>query len=120
MNDANILNTIELLTARVVAKEEEVGKLKKLVNELCSEAGVPPRYEVISQTGGTALRSDEFYGQSLTAAVRNYLERRKASNQGAATPSEIFASLRDGGYNFETKNEEIAKIGLRSTLRKTS
>ena len=38
MND-DILNTIEVLTGKVSAKEEEANKLKKLVNELCAEAG---------------------------------------------------------------------------------
>jgi hypothetical protein len=117
----DILNTIDVLTARVTAKEEEANKLKKLVNELCGEAGIPTRYANIAETGGaTTIRSDQFYGLPLTAAIRNYLEIRKASNLGAATLTEIFRAIRDGGYKFDTKNEENARIGVGNALRKTT
>ena len=80
----DILNTIEVLTNKVRAKEEEANKLKKLVNELCGEAGIATRYADIPEAGSsvTAIRSDQFYGQTLTAALRNYLEHRKASGLG--------------------------------------
>jgi hypothetical protein len=118
----DILNTIEVLTNRVAAKEEEANKLKKLVNELCAEAGVAIRYATISQPGSTisAIRSDEYYGQTLTAAIRNYLERRKAANLGAASVAAIYNAIKDGGYKFETNSEENAKISVGNALRKTS
>jgi hypothetical protein len=121
MND-DILNTIDVLTKKVGAKEEEANKLKKLINELCAEADIAIRYPNIAQAGASisAIRSDQFYGQTLTAAIRNYLEQRKASNLGAAGVQEIYLAIKDGGYKFETKNEEIAKISVRSALRKTS
>src|SRR5687768_11672220 len=97
----DILNTIESLTNRANAKEEEANKLKKLVNELCAEAGIPIRYQTISEAGGTtSIRSDQFYGLPLTAAIRNYLELRKARNLGAATVAEIFRAIKEGGYKF--------------------
>ena len=67
----DISNTIEVLSARVRAKEDEANKLKKLVNELCSEVGLEVRYPGITESGGaqTAIRSDEFYGLTLTAAI---------------------------------------------------
>lgn len=118
----DILNTIEVLTNKVAAKEEEANKLKKLVNELCGEAGIAVRYANISEPGSTisAIRSDEFYGQTLTAAIRNYLERRKAANLGAASVTAIYKAIRDGGYKFETNSEENAKISVGNALRKTS
>ena len=118
----DILNTIEVLTKRVGAKEEEASKLKKLVNELCAEAGVTARYPNIAESNGAigGIRSDQFYGQTLTAAIRNYLEHRKASGFGAAGLNEIYLAVRDGGYKFESKNEENAKISVGNTLRKTS
>src|SRR6266853_1540078 len=72
----DILNTIEVLTARVTAKETELNELKKLVNGLCSEAGLQPRFAHVATKGGSVapIRSDQFYGQTLTAAIRNYLE----------------------------------------------
>ena len=121
MND-ELLNTIEVLAKKVGAKEEEANKLKKLVNELCAEAGVAVRYPNVSDTSGSvgALRSDHFYGQTLTAAIRNYLEHRKGSGLGAASVNDIYAAIRDGGYKFETKSEDNAKISAANTLRKSS
>jgi hypothetical protein len=117
-----ILNTIEVLTKRVGAKEEEANKLKKLVNELCQEAGIAVRYPSIAEANGSigAIRSDQFYGQTLTAAIRNYLEQRKASNLGASSVQEIYLAIRDGGYKFETKSEDNAKVSVGNALRKTS
>lgn len=117
----DILNTIGVLTKRVEAKEEEANKLKKLVNELCEEAGVAVRYPNIATSGTiSTIRSDQFYGQTITAAIRNYLEQRKASGLGAAGLNEIYLAVRDGGYKFESKNEDNAKISVGNTLRKTS
>jgi anti-sigma28 factor (negative regulator of flagellin synthesis) len=117
----DILPTIDVLTARVKAKEEEANKLKKLVNELCSEAGIPNRYANVSASGSVAaIRSDQFYGLTLTAAIRNYLEIRKASGLGSASVHEIHRAVRNGGYKFDTKNEENARIGVGNALRKTS
>ena len=117
-----ILNTIEVLTKRVGAKEEEANKLKKLVNELCLEAGIAIRYASIPLAGGSisALRADQFYGQTLTAAIRTYLEQRKSAQLGAANLAEIYAAIRDGGFKFESKNEENAKISVGNTLRKNT
>jgi|SRR5882672_3389028 len=116
-----LLNTIESLTNRATAKEEEANKLKKLVNELCAEAGIQSRFLHIQEAGGaTTIRSDQFYGLSLTAAIRSYLEIRKARNLGAATITDIFRAIKEGGYKFSTKTDEIARIVVASALRKTS
>lgn len=117
-----IMSTIEVLSAKVKTKEEEANSLKKLVNQLCVELGQPIRYENISDVsqGISSLRSDQFYGQALSTAVRNYLEMRKVANLGAATVAEIFKALRDGGFKSETKDEENAKNTLRIALRKNS
>jgi hypothetical protein len=121
MND-DIVNTIEVLAAKVRGKEDEANKLKHLVNELCAEAGVAIRYPNVAQNGAasSALRADHFYGQTLTAAIRNYLEHRKASGLGAATVVDIFRAIRDGGYKFETKSEQNKQISVGNALRKTS
>src|SRR6266850_4266874 len=119
--NTDILNTIEVLNGKVRTKEEEANKLKKLVNELCAEAGVDPHYPDIPEAGGlSTIRADQFYGQTLTAAIRNYLERRKASNLGAASVVDIFKAVKDGGYKFDTNNEDNAKISVSNTLRKSS
>src|SRR6266571_1547810 len=120
--NAEILNTVEVLTNKIRAKEEEANKLKKLVNELCIEAEIEIRYPDISELGNTlsAIRSDQFYGQTLTAAIRNYLERRKASALGAASVTEIYKAIKAGGYKFETNNDENQRISVGNALRKTS
>lgn len=117
----DILNTIDVLSARVTVKEDEANKLKKLVNELCGEAGISIRYPAILESGGIgSIRADQFYGLPLTAAIRNYLELRKSGGLGAASPSDIFRAIKDGGYKFDTKNDEIARISVGNALRKTS
>jgi len=118
VND-NILSTIELLASKAAAKEEEANKIKRLVNELCGEAGIKVRYSNIADPSAaiSTIRSDQFYGQTLNAAIRNYLERRGAADLGAASVTEIFKAIRDGGYKFETKNEDNAKTSVSNALR---
>ena len=48
------------------------------------------------------------------------MERRKSSGLGAATLTEIFTAVQGGGYKFDTKSDENAKIGVGNALRKTS
>jgi hypothetical protein len=45
---------------------------------------------------------------------------RKSAGLGPATPREIYDALIQGGYQFETKNEQVALVSLRSNLRKNS
>lgn len=117
-----ITNTIEVLAEKVRVKEDEAAKLKKLVNELCLEAGLPVRYQTIqdSSKDSVSIRSDQFYGVPITTAIRGYLEIRKNTNQGPASVSAIFEALKNGGYKFETANDENAKVTIRNNLRKSS
>src|SRR5438093_7443937 len=99
MNDAQ--QTIEFLAGKVTAKEKEIYDLKRFINGLCNEIGEQARYPNIAEPGDTSdgtLRRDQFYGQTLTGAARNYLEMRKA--RGAASFGEIFKAVREGGYKF--------------------
>jgi len=119
---AEVLSTIELLAKKVKAKEDEANTLKEVINGLCAEVGVAPRYGSIaaSSSDASSIRRDQFYGQTITGAARSYLEIRKAAGLGAASIEEIYKAVREGGYKFETKIEENAKTALRSALRKTS
>lgn len=121
MND-KLPIAIEVLSAKIKNKEFETNELKKMVNELCGDAGIAILYPGLAESnaGGAPIRSDEYYGQTLTAAIRNYLERRKSHGLGAATPAEIFGAIKEGGYKFETDSEVNAKISVGNTLRKTS
>lgn len=114
---------IETFKARVRVKEEELNRLKKAVNDMCHAVDLPPAYSDVESSGSITLgsiRSDHFYGQPLSTAIRVYLEMRKASSMGAATVAEIFAVLKSGGFKFETKDDEVAKISVRAVLRKNS
>lgn len=117
-----IISTIELLSSKIAAKEEEANKLKKLVNELSGEAGLPIPFPNVSDSSQSisSIRSDQFYGQALSSAVRNYLEMRRAANRGAATISEIHQALKAGGFKSETKDDDNAKNTLRISMRKNS
>jgi hypothetical protein len=46
--------------------------------------------------------------------------RKRSGGAGPATPREIFDALKQGGYQFETKNDEIALVSLRALLRKNT
>jgi hypothetical protein len=62
------------------------------------------------------IRPDQFYGQPLASAVRTILEMRKQQDLGAATVKEIFEALTMGGYQFNTKNDEVAVASLRKPV----
>lgn len=49
--------------------------------------------------------------------MREYLEMRKAQGIGPATPRDIYEALKSGGYQFETKDDTVALVGLRALLR---
>src|SRR3989442_3109286 len=119
----DILKSVEVLCEKIRGKEEEAMKLKTIVNDLCTEEGEQPMFpNVTTESLGTlrSLRSDQFYGQTLSGASRQYLEMRKASGLGAASVADVFHALKSGGYKFETKNDDYAKNGLRIALRKSS
>lgn len=118
-----IANAIEVFKNRVKEKEEELNRLKKAVNAMASDAGLPVVYASIATeaVGSVAsLRSDHFYGQGLLTAMRTYLEMRKASGLSAASATDIYEAVKSGGFKFETANELNAKTVVRSSLRKNS
>jgi hypothetical protein len=100
--------------------EEQAKGLRQAINQLCKVSGLPERYTTDDESAPLAIRSDEFYGQPLSTAVRKYLELRKATGQSAATVAQIYDALAAGGYKFESKNDGYAKRGLRQSLTKNS
>lgn len=85
---------------------------------------MPPMYQDTElHEGGSvslSIQGDQFYGQPLATCIRQILEMRKALKQGPATVNEIFGALVQGNYQFETKNEDNAKRGLRISLTKNT
>lgn len=110
------------LAAEITADEAALRKKKETVNTLCGAVGRPPAYAIESTSTAlpTQIRSDQFYGQPLAGSVRTILEMRRAQNLGAATNREIYDSLMAGGYEFDTKSEDIAQKSLRNSLAKNT
>jgi hypothetical protein len=110
------------LAAEITADEASLRKKKETVNTLCGAVNRPPAYALESATTAlpTQIRSDQFYGQPLAGSVRTILEMRRAQNLGAATNREIFDSLTAGGYEFDTKNDDVAQKSLRNSLAKNT
>jgi hypothetical protein len=121
--------TIEALERRLVSLERKANATIEIINDLRSEDGLPPRSPLSGGGGGfhaeapngsatmTQIKPDSFYGKKLQTAVREYLELRKATGQ-SATPREIYTAITNGGYQFDTKDEHTALVGLRALLRK--
>jgi hypothetical protein len=101
--------------------EQKIRALRTAINTMCDNAGLQPRYADAMLTGGgvklAQIQADTFYGKKQTPAMREYLEMRKAQSIGPATPREIYEALKSGGYQFETKDETVALVGLRALLR---
>ena len=119
----HISKTIADLELRLATQQEEVSRLKRTINDLCSLDGRPPRYPDVEEKSNptiSSLRSDQFYGRPLATVVREFLEMRKTANLGPASVNEIYDTLIAGGFKFETSNELNAKRGLRVSLSKNS
>lgn len=116
---------IEALERSLKQVERKANDIRSAINTLCEEAGLEPKYSNTGRTPeqeavDTRIRPDTFYGKKQSTAMRMYLDMRKTQGIGPATPREIFEALKLGGYQFETKNETTALIGMRALLRKNT
>lgn len=68
----------------------------------------------------TLRSSSDFYGQPLASSLRTILERRKAHGLGPASVNDLFDVLSQGGFQFQTKNDENAKRGVYGALSKNA
>jgi hypothetical protein len=124
---------LEVLERRLADMERKANALVETINDLRAEDGLVPRPPFggggpgggLTAAGGAAIatqiKSDTFYGKKMQTAVREYLEMRKAATGGAtnpASPREIYEAITTGGFQFETKDETNALVGLRQLLRK--
>lgn len=119
----HIEKTLSELQSKLAEQEEAVIQTKKLMNLLCEHSGKPPIFldaDLTVSGGKFVIQSDQFYGKKLITAAREILELRKAATLGPATPREIYDTLIEGGYKFETDNEANRLTGLRISLRKAS
>lgn len=111
---------IDEIVAEIDKAEAEIRDKKKTVNTLCTVAKRDPLYKLDEpeQVVSTSIRPDQFYGQQLATSVRTILEMRR--HLGAATINEIYDALTKGGYQFQTKNDEVARQSLRNSLAKNT
>lgn len=120
----HLLKTIEIFEKKLADQLAVVRSSKQLINQLCIEAGLPSRYAdaTTNEKSGPNLiiKSDQFYGQPQASCIREILEMRRALEQGPATINEIYESLVEGGFLFDTKNDDNAKRGLRISITKNS
>jgi len=119
----HIDKTIADLQQKLREQEEEAIKTKQLINLLCEHAGRQAIYagsELDSNSNNVSISCDEFYGQPLAAAMRSILEKRKLTGNGPASPRELYDSLLEGGYLFDTDIVENRLTGVRVSLRKSS
>src|SRR5689334_5397536 len=131
-NLANVFQpAIDALEKDLADLERQANGLVSSINLLRAKAGLPPRpggwsgrsSESGDPQGGGALNltlhSDRFTGKKMGAAVREYLEIRKASGADApATSREIFDALKAGGFVSGAKDDATAMVVLRTLLRK--
>jgi hypothetical protein len=110
---------IEKLKVQIDALEEELVKKKQTVNSLCELEKQPPLYpdaERKSSSVTASFRSDQFFGKPVATSVKEILEQRAALNLGAISLDDLYATMKAGGFEFENKNEPIAKRNLAITL----
>lgn len=122
--DEGLSQAVALLEAQLKKQERAALDTKRAVNAIYMAAGESPRYsdsDLGESTGPSlAIRSDQFYGQPLAASIREVLEMRRALKQGPATVNELYEALLQGGFKFDTKNEDNSKRGLRISLTKNT
>ncbi|MDR3483697.1 MAG: hypothetical protein P4M05_02155 [Bradyrhizobium sp.] len=122
MSEVTVAETIDKLSGEITAEEMATRKKKEMVNTLCTVIGRAPAYAIAEAAMAvpTSIRSDQFYGQPLASAVRTILEMRKQRGLGAATNNEIYDALTAGGYEFDTKSDDIARKSLRNSIAKNT
>lgn len=119
----HIEQTITTLQAKLREQEQEVAESKRMINSLRKLIGQPPLFaddDLRSKVGTSPIRADQFYGKGLSTAIREYLDMRRTGDQGPATVAEIYDALMEGGFAFDTKNEDNAKRALRISLTKNT
>jgi hypothetical protein len=123
--DETLKPAVDLLLNRLKDQEASVIETKRSINAIFKAANEPPMFPESELDGGSkarslSIQSDQFYGQPLATSIRDILEMRRALKQGPATVGEIFDALVQGGFKFETKNEDNSKRGLRISLTKNT
>lgn len=119
----HVEQTIADLVQETARMETDLNDNKRLVNKLCTKIGKLPPYpdtERATEVGIGNVRRDQWYGQSISTSIREYLSIRRAANLGPATVNEIYDALVSGGFAFEARDADNAKRGIRICLTKNT
>ena len=120
----HVLKLIEEIRVEVAEVEKTLRPQKLLVNQLCVRAGIPQIYTGLDDETPSAvfkgIRRNAFYGKPLSSCIRQYLEMRENLPVKEATIDEIFAALKEGGYDLSGATEEDQKRGVSIALGKNS
>jgi hypothetical protein len=120
----HILKTIEQAKEQLHKQEDAVITTKKLINQLCSFAGIPPEYQDAdlqsSVMQAAVVRRNAFFGKPLATCVREFLEMRRDKPVKEASLNEIVDALKEGGFDLEkiSKDKDDARRGVAITLGK--
>ena len=119
--DTAVQNTIDKIHAQIDILEDQITKKKEAINmlyELEGEAIMYPDVANDHSKAPLAFRSDQFFGRPMATAAREILEQRATRNLGAISLDELYDAMKAGGFDFENKNDQIAKRNLAITLAK--
>ena len=115
--------TIAELQNQIANWEREILETKRVCNTLAHRAGLSPIYgesELQTRDSIGTLRRDQYYGKTLTTAMREFLQMRRQGNLGPATVQDIFEGLSQGGFDHGSANDDNARRVIRITLTKNS
>lgn len=124
----HILKTIEDFEAKIEEHQRAINSIRAAINQVCSIAGMEPRYQLNADEGGaaptvksiTSLKGDEFYNKPLSTAVRMALNMLRAAGKAPAKIDAIYDVMMAGGYVFENKGRDAAIQGLSVSIGKNS
>lgn len=115
---------LEGLKKAIEQKQKELEDLQSAANQLSKLANMPLQdFSVSSRSKqeiptGKGMRGDEYYGRALATVIAEILEKRNRKGMGPATIREIYEEMKDGGYRFDAKDEDLAMRGITISVRK--
>jgi len=118
-----VLQTLDLVKQQIRELEQKLFEHKRMANSLCELAQIPSAYaqvEIGDQVASFPSRGDEYYGMTMSRAIRLVLEARRNSEVGPATVAEIHQALKAGGYRFDAASDANEKKSVRICLTKNS
>lgn len=125
----HILKTIETFEAKISEHEQEIYKLRGVVNQICLAAGMEQKYQLDENATGTAsnggkplsaIKPDEFFNKPLSTAVRHALNALRSAGKAPASVESIYDVLVSGGYAFDQKGRDASIQSLSISIGKNS